>query len=271
MDLYSIKNIKALLKEHNAAPKEGLGQNFLLKKSVAAKMLTTAELSLKDTVLEIGPGIGTLTKELATKAGRVIAIEKDPVMLKILKQTTKEFFNIDILQGDILKESSLDLSKFKVVSNLPYYIASPVVRMFLEADNKPELMVVMVQKEVAQRICAKPSDMNLLAVSVQFYSTPKIISFVSKGAFWPRPKVDSAILKLTPSKEKLPVAPDKFFLVVKAGFRQPRKQLVNNLSGKLSLARSEAETWLEKNNIAPTQRAETLSLQDWINLARSLS
>ena len=237
-------------------------------------MLRAAELSLEDTVLEIGPGIGTLTKELAKNAGRIIAVEKDPAMIKILRETTKTLSNIKIIQADILSLSLLRLAKegYKVVANLPYYITSPVIRMFLEATKlpKPELMIFMVQKEVAQRICAKQKDMNLLAVSVQFYAEPKIVSFVSKGAFWPRPKVDSAILKLVPKKELPPVNPALFFRIVKAGFKQPRKQLGNNLMQGLKLKREEVEMRLRRIGIAPTQRAETLSLKDWISLTKSL-
>jgi len=291
MNLYSIKVIKELLRAHETAPKEHLGQNFLLEKRVAVKMLRAAQLSPNDTVLEIGPGIGTLTKELAQKVKWVVAVEKDPAMVKILKETIKDLLNIQIIQGDILrffeksdKSSMLHsiilyaqfstnyqlLTKnYKVVANLPYYITSPVIRMFLEAENKPELMVVMMQKEVAQRICVKP-PMNLLAVSVQFYAEVKIISSVRKRAFWPPPKVDSAILKIVPKKEKSKAKPEQFFKVVKAGFKQPRKQLGNNLTQGLKLSGQEVETWLRQVSIAPAQRAETLSLKDWIALAKSL-
>ena len=273
MDLYSIKVIKELLRTHNTASNNLLGQNFLLEKRVAAKMLRAAELSFKDTILEIGPGIGTLTKELAKNAGRIIAVEKDPAMIKILEETVKTLSNVKIIQADILSLPRLRLAKegYKLVANLPYYITSPVIRMFLEAKfPKPKLMVFMVQKEVAQRICVKSPDMNLLAVSVQFYAEPKIVSFVRKGAFWPRPKVDSAILKITPKKELPFVNPALFFRIVKAGFKQPRKQLGNNLVQGLKLKREEVETWLSQVGIAPTQRAETLSIKDWVSLASSL-
>ncbi len=233
-------------------------------------MLKATEISQKDIVLEIGPGIGTLTQELAQKAKRVIAVEKDPTMVKILRETTGALPNIEIIQADILKLNLARLSYSKVVANLPYYITSPVIRMFLEAKNKPELMVFMVQKEVAQRICAKPPDMNLLAVSVQFYAEPKIVSFVRKGAFWPQPKVDSAIVKIVPKNELPFVDPGLFFRIVKAGFKQPRKQLGNNLAQGLKLSREEIETWLNQGDIQPTQRAETLSLTDWVVLAKSL-
>ena len=276
MDLYSIKTIKELLKAHNTTSKKRLGQNFLLEKRVTSKILKAAELSRKDMVLEIGPGIGTLTKELAKNAGKVVAVEKDPAMVEILKETIKDLADVEVIRGDILSLSRSSFAKldrdkeYKVVANLPYYITSPVIRMFLETDKKPELMVFMVQKEVAQRICARPPDMNLLAVSIQFYAEPKIVSFVRKGSFWPQPKVDSAIVKLVPNKEKSKLAPAKFFRVVKAGFKQPRKQLHNNLSLGLKLSKQAVETWLRQANISPTQRAETLCLKDWVSLTASL-
>ena len=282
MNLYSPKTIKQTLKEHNSSPKDHLGQNFLVEKRVASALLRAAELSGRDTVLEVGPGMGTLTQELAGAAGLVIAVEKDPVMVEILKETVvKEHPNVKVLQGDILKmkfqaansevsivNGQLSNVSYRVVANLPYYITSPVLRMFLETEKKPELLALMVQKEVAQRICAKPPDMSMLAVSTQFYAVPKIIAYVRKTAFWPRPKVDSAIVKIVPNKEKPVVAPDTFFRVVKAGFKQPRKQLANNLAKELNLSRQETESLLKKADIKPEQRAETLSLKDWINLAK---
>src|SRR3989344_2396453 len=282
MNLYSPKTIKQTLKEHNSSPKDHLGQNFLVEKRVASALLRAAELSGRDTVLEVGPGMGTLTQELAGAAGLVIAVEKDPVMVEILKETVvKEHPNVKVLQGDILKmkfqaansevsivNGQLSNVSYRVVANLPYYITSPVLRMFLETEKKPELLALMVQKEVAQRICAKPPDMSMLAVSTQFYAVPKIIAYVRKTAFWPRPKVDSAIVKIVPNKEKPVVAPDTFFRVVKAGFKQPRKQLANNLATELNLSRQETESLLKKADIKPEQRAETLSLKDWINLAK---
>jgi 16S rRNA (adenine1518-N6/adenine1519-N6)-dimethyltransferase len=294
MDLFSIKTIKELLKQEEKKPQKSLGQNFLVSKDVLARILRAAELSKIDTILEIGPGIGTLTRGLAQSAKRVIAVEKDPAMVEILKETTQDLQNIEIVQGDILKQNLTELSyphlsrtKFKVVANLPYYITSPVIRMFLEAGDKPELLVLMVQKEVAQRICAKPPDMSLLAVAVQFYATPSIVSYVKKSCFWPQPKVDSAILKIVPKNLTELSYPQpfgsedpsgserlnqiKFFEVVKAGFKQPRKQLGNNLAQGLKLSRQQVETWLSQVGIQPTQRAETLSVQDWINLSQTKS
>ncbi|MCX6718280.1 MAG: 16S rRNA (adenine(1518)-N(6)/adenine(1519)-N(6))-dimethyltransferase RsmA [Candidatus Staskawiczbacteria bacterium] len=281
MDLTSPKIIKELLSKYNARPSKGLGQNFLIDKNVLNKIIEASDIKPSDVILEVGPGIGTLTQELAKKAKKVIAIEKDKVMIEILKETLKDSKNIEIIQGDILKNKLSLPKKYKIVANIPYYLTSPLIRKFLESENQPEEMVLMLQKEVAQRICSKPPRMSLLAVSVQFYADAKIVSYVSKNCFWPAPKIDSAIIKIHPvkspegrilAKPKLfnGVNSQLFFKVVKAGFSQPRKQLAGNLSKMLKLSREKTNSWLLKNNIAPTQRAETLSVEDWKNLANSL-
>jgi 16S rRNA (adenine1518-N6/adenine1519-N6)-dimethyltransferase len=200
----------------------------------------------------------------------VVAIEKDETMIEILKETLKGYKHIEVIGGDILKLNPMvNAVRYKLVANIPYYLTSPLIRKFLEAENKPDFMVLMVQKEVAQRICAKVPDMSLLAVSVQFYAEPKIISYVSKNCFWPAPKVDSAIIKIIP-QNKHKISADLFFEVVKAGFSQPRKQLAGNLSKALKLEKSQVEKWLLNNNISPKQRAETLYVKDWKNLAESI-
>ena len=274
MDLTSRKNIKDLLKKHQLRPLKHFGQNFLIDKRALRKIVAAADLSSQDTVLEIGPGIGALTQELAKKAGKVIAVEKDRNMVDILKETLKDFKNVQMVKGDILKilnSKFIIHNSYKVVANLPYYIVAPVIRKFLEmTEVRPQSMILMVQKEVAQRICAKPPHMSLLAVSVQFYATPEIISYVSKKSFWPQPKVDAAIIKIIPSvKLRLTEESDLFFKIVKAGFSQPRKQLINNLSKALKIDREKTKTWLLKNKIQPTQRAETLSIDDWLNLTKT--
>ena len=283
MNLLSPTDIKTLLNKYGAKPSRGLGQNFLIDKNVLDKIITASNLKPGDTVLEIGPGIGTLTQELAKHAGNIIAIEKDQTMVKILSETLSGCKNIEIENWDILKfieNCKLKIENYKVVANIPYYITSPVIRKFLEAENKPDFMVLMVQKEVAQRICSKPPDMTLLSVSVQFYADAKIISYVSKNCFWPSPKVDSAIIKITPAKaERDPISiirdrvssdsSEFFFKVVKAGFSHPRKQLAGNLTEGLKLTKEKTTKWLAKNKIDPTQRAETLSIQDWKNLTTS--
>ncbi len=276
MDLTSLKTIKNLLKSRGIRPSKRLGQNFLIDRRAVRKIVEAAELKPTDLVLEIGPGIGTLTQELANRARKVIAVEKDQKMVEILRETLRGFDNIEIVREDIrMSDTPQDLEgcrtslKYKVVGNLPFYLTAPVIRQFLERPATPKLMVLVVQKEVAQRICAKPPKMNLLAVSIQLYSTPEVVYCISKKSFWPRPEVDAAIIKLKVKSQKLKVNKDLFFKIVKAGFSQPRKQLINNLSKGLKIDKKKMEAWLLENNIKPSQRAETLTIIDWLRLAKA--
>ena len=256
-------------------PIKRLGQNLLIDKQVIKKVIRTANLQPKDIVLEIGPGTGVLTQEIAKTAKKVIAVEKDPSMCQILKQALGDFKNVEIVNQDILKNYELGIRnyEYKIVANLPFYITAPVIRKFLEIKNPPKEMTLIIQKEVAQRICANPPKMSILAVSVQFYANAKIISYISKKSFYPVPKVDSAIIKIIPRQFRVPVSRqfcERFFRIVKAGFAHPRKQLANNLSKMLKLDKKELSSLLLKNNIKPTQRAETLSIKDWIKLSNML-
>ena len=302
MDLFSKKDIQGLLKTLNIAPSKGLGQNFLISKGIAKKIIDAADIKPDDVVLEVGPGIGNLTLELAKSAKQVVAVEKDKKMVEILQKTLKDCKNVEIINEDILKLNpnaqipmpnqtpnpnaqkvnwdldnldlighwSLGFGHYKVVANLPYYITSPTIRMFLESDVKIDAMVLTIQKEVAQRICAKPPEMSILAVSVQFYAEPKIISYIKKENFWPRPKVDSAIIKLEIKDSRYQIPDSRyFFKVVKAGFSHPRKQLVNNLSGGLRINKEKVSEILRENGIKPEQRAETLTVEQWKTLANN--
>ncbi len=273
MELTSPKTLKELLSKYETRPSKGLGQNFLIDKKVLKRIIESADIKPNDIILEVGPGAGTLTQELARKAKKVIAVEKDRTMIEILKETLKDFNNVEVVQGDILKLNleHYTLNPYKIIANIPYYLTSPLIRKFLEEKNQPQEMILMLQKEVAQRICAKPPQMSLLAVSVQFYAEPKIISYVSKNCFWPPPKVDSAIIKIKPqiNTEKKQIDADLFFKIVKAGFSQPRKQLAGNLSKILKIDKEKTTAWLLKNNIKPNQRAETLNVEDWIRLAKT--
>lgn len=273
MNLLSPAVIKDLLSTSGTKPNKTLGQNFLIDQNVLHKIIAAANLTKESVVVEVGPGIGTLTRELSVHAKKVIAIEKDRKMVEILATTLADCQNVEIIQGDILEipnsQFPIPNENYKVVANIPYYITSPLIRLFLESEKPPQEMVLMVQKEVAQRICAKLPNMSLLAISVQYYAEPKIISHVSKGCFWPSPKVDSAIIKITPLESRGRPTSTAFFNVVKGGFSQPRKQLLNNFSTALKKERSEIASWLEKNGIKPNQRAETLSLKDWENLANT--
>lgn len=288
MELTSVSNIKSLLKKHNAILSKRFGQNFLIDKNVIKKILNQAKIGPKDIVLEIGPGIGTMTIELAKKAKKIIAVEKDFKMVKILKDTLSDFQNIEIIQDDILNLLTNTTNKknlftvhcslfadYKVVANLPYYITSPVIRKLLEIKNKPKEIILMVQKEVAQRICACAPKTNLLAISVQFYAMPKIISYVSKKSFYPKPKVDSAIIQLKTIGQNSKIDKDKFFKIVKAGFSHPRKQLANNLLKELDFSdkkinKEEMISLLDRKGILATQRPETLTLKNWIELTKVL-
>jgi len=273
-------NPKKTLKQYGLQPSKRLGQNFLVDGGAINKIIEAADLQPDDTVLEVGPGLGVLTKELAKRAKKVIAVEKDKNMVEILKKsigsTYGNYGGVKIILGDIreIKNLKLKIKNYKVVGNLPFYLTAPVVRQFLElADvGRPQvsLMVLVVQKEVGQRICSKPPRMNLLAVSVQVYAEPKIISYISKESFWPSPDVDAAIIKITPKPQSLRT-PDvrKFFAIVKAGFSQPRKQLINNLSSGLKADKAKIREWLLRNDIQPSRRAETLNIEDWIKLSKS--
>ncbi|MCH8741359.1 ribosomal RNA small subunit methyltransferase A [Patescibacteria group bacterium] len=273
VDLFSKKDIKIFLKKYKAFPKKRFGQNFLIDKKILRKIMEAAGIGQKDVILEIGSGIGNLTHELARNAKKVIAIEKDMKMVEILKENTKNLKNVKIINSDVLKIPNYQLptTSYKIVANLPYYIVSPVIRKFLESGYPPKLMVLMVQKEVAQRIIARPPNMSLLAVSVQFYAKTEIVSYVSKKSFWPQPKVDSAILRITPrtTSGKKSIKTDLFFKIVRAGFSQPRKQIINNLSKCLKINREKTRILLLRNKIQPNQRAETLTLKDWSRLANT--
>lgn len=284
MELTSPTVIKELLAKFDAKPSKTMGQNFLIDKNILNKIIKAGDLNKSDVVLEVGPGIGVLTQELAKNAGRVIAIEKDHTMINILSETLSEFDNIEVIEGDALEVIKLSSYKvYKVVANIPYYLTSHLIRILLEAENPPQEIVLLVQKEVAQRICPLPqhqsfkktssvgANMSLLSVSVQYYAEAKIISYVSKNCFLPSPKVDSAIIKIIPQKpNKNPKDAEKFFKVVKAGFSHARKQLANNLSKELKLDRTKTKEWLLGCGIEPARRAETLSVEDWKKLASSL-
>jgi len=287
MNLSSPTIIKQILQKYNIKPSKSLGQNFLINKNILSKIIKASNLSKNDIVLEVGPGIGTLTYELAQNASKVIAIEKDHDMINILQETLSEFNNVNIVEDDILEISNFQFlisnqiqkpnAKYKVVANIPYYLTSHLIRTFLECENQPQEIILLIQKEVAQRITAKPPHMNLLAVSVQYYAKPEIISYVPRNCFLPAPKVDSAIIKITPHISSLSFSQkresrefnDLFFKVVKAGFSHPRKQLANNFCSELDIEKEAVQNWLLQNNIKPTQRAETLSVNNWKNLANS--
>ncbi|MHB8625642.1 MAG: 16S rRNA (adenine(1518)-N(6)/adenine(1519)-N(6))-dimethyltransferase RsmA [Aggregatilineales bacterium] len=273
-------NPKTLLDTHAIDPKKSLGQNFLHDPNALHKIVTAAELAPDDTVLEIGAGTGALTAQLAEGVpdGRVVAVEIDDRLLPILNRTLVSYPNVELVCADILKTNAADLvgtSPYSVVANLPYYITSAILRHLLEAEHKPRRLVLTVQEEVAERLSARPGDMSVLAVSVQFYGRPYIVTRLGAAAFWPRPDVGSAVVRIDVYEaDQRPVdAHDEalFFRIVRAGFGQKRKQLKNSLSAGLALSPGDAGAWLEQAGIDPMRRAETLTLTEWGALCRTIN
>lgn len=267
-------NPKSLLEQYDLNPKKSLGQNFLHDPNALEKIVTTAEIMPQDVVLEIGPGTGELTAHLATVARHVIAIEIDERMRPILSDRFADKDNVHFVFDDFLKTDVLSIvgpHEFVVVANVPYYITSQILRHILELHRRPRSIVLTVQYEVAERVIAKPGDLSVLAVSVQFYGKPSIASRLNPAVFWPRPDVESAILKIETYDTPAVDVPDNdlFFKVVKAGFSQKRKQLKNALSGGLSLKSRVINEIFADTSVDLKRRAETLELEEWGILTRA--
>ena len=265
----------------NIKAKKSLGQNFLKDEAVLDRIIKAANLSKEDVVVEIGPGRGSLTEKLAQVCGKVIAIEIDERLVEVLHTKFVGNENIEIIASDILKinlpeliiEHGLDKTGYKVVANLPYYITSPIVRLLLETKYPPTEMVVMVQKEVAERIVAKKGAMSILAVSVQYYAKAEFLFTVFKESFEPMPKVDSAIIRVTRNVERETFSKEetkKFFRIVKSGFSAKRKTLINNLSNGLQLEKKLVEEKLVSLGFPPNTRAQELGVEDWRKLVELL-
>lgn len=271
LDLTDIQELRNLLYAHNMRPNKAFGQNFLVDRAILQNIIDAANIVPTDQILEVGSGTGVLTRELAKIAQRVVAVELERDMLKLLATTTLPFSNIELIEKDLLHLNPEDIfgkDPYKLVANLPYYITAPTFRHFLESSNPPELIVVMVQKEVAQRIVAGPGDLSVLAVSVQFYGKPEIIAHVPARSFYPAPKVDSAILRIHVYPEA-PLANEertRFFKVVQAGFSARRKQIHNSLTQGLHIKNEDVRVLLQQADIETSRRAETLSIEEWLRL-----
>jgi 16S rRNA (adenine1518-N6/adenine1519-N6)-dimethyltransferase len=264
-------DVAALLRRYGLRPDKRLGQNFLEASDALGSILAAAGIQPDDTVLEVGSGTGSLTRYLATAARRVVAVELDASLLPPLKYVLAYARNVELIQGDILRldpSQLLDQPDYLVVANIPYYITSAIIRHLLEHPPRPRRIVLTIQKEVAERICALPGDLSLLALSVQVYGQPKLAATIPAAAFYPAPKVDSAVLVIDIYPEPLIPAPllTIFFRLIKAGFSQKRKTLRNSLSAGLRLSPVEAEALLKRAGIDPMRRAETLSIPEWQRL-----
>jgi 16S rRNA (adenine1518-N6/adenine1519-N6)-dimethyltransferase len=274
----SIRETKAALARFGLRARKTLGQHFLVDSGALTRVVRAADLSPEDTVIEVGPGLGALTRRLSQHAGRVIAVESDSRLAAILPEILAGLDNVAIVDTDVLKTDPPSLlrigrpdtipAQYKVVANIPYYITSPILRHFLEATLKPSLIVLMVQKEVGQAIVARPGNLGILAISVQFYGRPSIVGKVPAASFYPPPKVDSVILRID-VYDQPPLGAsgsDHFFELVRAGFSAPRKQLRNSLAQGLAISPREAEDLLNRAGVDPRRRAETLSLPEWARL-----
>ncbi|HEY0757599.1 MAG TPA: 16S rRNA (adenine(1518)-N(6)/adenine(1519)-N(6))-dimethyltransferase RsmA [Ktedonobacteraceae bacterium] len=271
IDLTNIQVLRDLLYAHRMRPNKSFGQNLLVDRAVLQQIVDTAELTESDQVLEVGAGTGVLTRELARVARRVVAVELEKDMLTLLEKMTQAYTNIEIIARNLLYLDPQEIfgeQRYKLVANLPYYITAPTFRHFLESANPPSLLLVMVQYEVAQRIVAEPGDLSLLGISVQFYGQPRIIARVPARAFYPAPKVDSAILRVD-VYEQAPLNPHErasFFHVVHAGFSERRKQIHNSLAHGLHRKDEVIREWLVAAGIEASRRAETLSIEEWLRL-----
>jgi 16S rRNA (adenine1518-N6/adenine1519-N6)-dimethyltransferase len=274
--------IRRLLAKQGVEPSKGLGQCFLADQSVMDAILSAADLSADDVVLEIGPGLGLLTRRLAEAARMVVAVELDARMVGILEQELAECPNLVLVSGDVLEidvvgilQEATDQEqaglRYQVVANLPYYITSQAIRQLLEARVPPERMLLMVQREVAERIVAEPGDMSLLALSVQLYGEPHLVRHVPATAFYPRPSVASAILRVDVHDRPLADAEDRerIFRLARAAFGQRRKQMHNSLAANLGLSKEVARDMLSACGIDPRRRPQSLAIDEWLRLAEA--
>lgn len=268
-----------LCKMYGIEPSRSKGQNFLVNEEIYDLIISTADLKSTDVVLEVGPGLGFLTFKMADKVKKVLAVELDDKLAEFLKISliSQKRENVKIFNNDVLKikgEKISQIGKYKIVANLPYNITSIFLRKFLSLNNKPELMVLLLQKEVVDRIIAKPPKMSLLSISVQFYAEVFKIAEVSAKNFHPAPKIDSAIIKIVPKKEQIfkdYQAEKQFFKLLRQGFSAKRKMLKNNLSISYNLKPEEIAEIFSSLGINPQCRAGDLSLKNWLEIFKKLN
>lgn len=279
--MLQIAQVRTALRQLGVQPTRAMGQNFLIDGQALATIVAAGELTADTLVIEVGPGLGVLTWELVRCAGQVIAIELDSRLAARLRTEFAMYANLTIYQQDVLTVDLAQITQgrsYRVVANLPYAITSPVLRHFLEAAHPPESMTVLVQREVAQRICAAPGDMSILAHAMQIRAVPELVAIVPPDSFMPAPEVYSAVLRLRRRDTPLidPHEEPAVMKVIKAGFLHARKQLGNSLASGLAAHgiqcdRAEVQELLRRCEIDPMRRAETLSFDEWVRVSRALT
>jgi 16S rRNA (adenine1518-N6/adenine1519-N6)-dimethyltransferase len=265
---------KETLKRFGLSPKKSLAQNFLYDDKILAQITTSAEIKPDDVILEIGPGIGALTRHLSIVSAKVIAVEIDGRLLPILEDQLDPYENVEIVQADILKLplQGYVADGFKVVANIPYYITGALLRHILSGDCRPSMVVITIQRQVAERLTAKPGQMSLLSTTAQYYGVIELLFGIKAGSFWPRPDVDSAVVRIRTHPKPLlnKDEEESFFRLVKMGYSQKRKQLQKNLRA-LGYPRSKLYQILSDANIDGRRRAQSLSVEEWLELTRALT
>jgi len=268
-----LSQTKYFLEKTGLRPSKARGQNFCIDENVIEQMVGTARILPNDTVLEVGPGFGFLTLALIQKAGQVIAVELDRKLAELLIKMQESHKNLEIIQEDILRFKSETLKDYKIVANLPYSITAAFLKKFLTAANQPKTITLLLQSEVAERICARPGQMSLLAIAIQLYGRPKIVAKIDRSSFWPVPKVDSAILQIdgiAPFPYPGEISEKKFWQVVRSGFCAKRKQLKNNLASSLHWSPEKVSAALVKIGLDPRCRAQEIAIGQWLQIAKKL-
>ena len=265
------QSLDSLLSKYKIRPDKDLGQNFLTDPTILAEIVAAAEVTNLDTVLEIGAGLGHLTKHLAQAAKKVVAVELDKQFIPALEDRLGRYQNVSIVQGNILELNPAKLiqeNEYLVAANIPYYITSSIIRNLLESELKPKRIILTIQHEVAQRVCSNAGQLSILALSVRMYGNPILVNRIPAEAFFPTPKVDSAVIRIDLFPEPL-LPPDKriiFFSLIKAGFQHKRKTLRNSLSKGLGWSTDETGNLLSSVGIDPQRRAQTLTIPEWLEL-----
>ncbi|MDB5178677.1 MAG: ksgA [Patescibacteria group bacterium] len=265
MDLTRVEDVRTAMKLAGIKPNKGLGQHFLVDKPSLEAIMDAAAVTRDDTVLEVGPGLGVMTRPLTHQAGHVVAVETDHILAGLLRRDAPD--NLTVVEQDILTYDFSQLPpRYKAIANIPYYLTSKIFRLLIENPNPPSVMSLLIQKEVAERIVAPPGKLSILALSVQYYGHPEIVRIVERHKFWPSPAVDSAVLRVVLTGPAFPADPDRLFRLIKAGFGEKRKQLKNALAGGLNLSSELAVELIAKAKIGPTARAQELDLKAWKRL-----